>query len=166
VRPIVVDCFQPFQGRQDTVVRLRFNYGRVVVARLKEALRAARNPADRQAPRLAGGWLAEHTAWFVERCYWPRVRDFMRQAGYTFDREPPPEAAGAGGRQERQRQERRAPPGSAAPNGAAPDLRDRIKSWFAGLARDYHPDRTHDDGKVMAALNDAYERLRKLLGIK
>jgi hypothetical protein len=32
------------------------------------------------------------------------------------------------------------------------------------LARDYHPDRTHDDGKVMAALNDAHERLRSLVG--
>jgi hypothetical protein len=44
-------------------------------------------------------------------------------------------------------------------------LRPVIKTWFAGLARDYHPDRTGDDGKVMAALNEAHERLRKLVGI-
>ena len=45
------------------------------------------------------------------------------------------------------------------------DLRLAIKTWFAGLARDYHPDRTGDNGKVMAALNEAHERLRKLVGI-
>jgi hypothetical protein len=47
---------------------------------------------------------------------------------------------------------------------AADDVRGRIKSWFAELARDYHPDRTGDNGKVMAALNDAYDRLRKAFG--
>jgi hypothetical protein len=46
------------------------------------------------------------------------------------------------------------------------ELRDTIKTWFAGLARDYHPDRTHDDGKVMAALNEAHERLCLLVGIR
>jgi hypothetical protein len=43
--------------------------------------------------------------------------------------------------------------------------RERIKSWFASLARDYHPDKTGDSGKVMAALNDAHARLKKTFGL-
>ncbi|HWG41558.1 MAG TPA: DUF3820 family protein [Gemmataceae bacterium] len=45
------------------------------------------------------------------------------------------------------------------------NVRAALKSWFASLCRDYHPDRTGDDGKVMAALNEANERLRKLLEV-
>jgi hypothetical protein len=55
---------------------------------------------------------------------------------------------------------RRAGEEAAEESFAAPaELRGIVKTWFAGLARDYHPDRTHDDGKVMAALNEAHERL-------
>jgi hypothetical protein len=43
------------------------------------------------------------------------------------------------------------------------DWRTVYRQWFAGLARDYHPDRTLDDGKGMKVINDAAERLRNLL---
>jgi hypothetical protein len=45
------------------------------------------------------------------------------------------------------------------------DLRAAIKGWFAGLAIAYHPDRRGGDGREMAAINIAAERLRKALGI-
>jgi hypothetical protein len=38
-----------------------------------------------------------------------------------------------------------------------------FRAWFASLARDYHPDRTLDDGRAMKIVNDAAERLRNLL---
>jgi hypothetical protein len=39
-----------------------------------------------------------------------------------------------------------------------------IKTWYRGLARDYHPDR---GGAVeaMQAINEAHERLKKLAGV-
>ena len=44
------------------------------------------------------------------------------------------------------------------------ELGQKVKSWFRQLAHDYHPDRrgSHD---AMVAINDAHERLRKLLGV-
>jgi hypothetical protein len=45
------------------------------------------------------------------------------------------------------------------------DLRSVVKTWFAGLARDYHPDRRGGDGREMKLLNEAHERLKKLAGI-
>jgi hypothetical protein len=48
-------------------------------------------------------------------------------------------------------------------NGMA--LREVVKRWFAGLARDYHPDRIGGDGREMKVLNNAHERLRKLVGM-
>jgi hypothetical protein len=59
---------------------------------------------------------------------------------------------------------RRDDPGAGAYEAPA-DLRGTIKTWFAGLARDYHPDRIGGDGREMKALNEAHERLRKLVGI-
>jgi hypothetical protein len=44
-----------------------------------------------------------------------------------------------------------------------PDLHNLFRTWFAGLARDYHPDRMGGDGRPMAAINDAAQRLRRLL---
>jgi hypothetical protein len=44
-------------------------------------------------------------------------------------------------------------------------LRAILKSWFAQLSRDWHPERRDGDNRPMAALNDGYERLRKILGI-
>jgi hypothetical protein len=45
------------------------------------------------------------------------------------------------------------------------NLRDMIKAWCAGLARDFHPDRIGGDGREMKAINEANERLRKMVGI-
>jgi hypothetical protein len=45
------------------------------------------------------------------------------------------------------------------------DLRSIVKTWFAGLARDYHPDRRGGDGREMKVLNEAHERLKQLVGI-
>jgi hypothetical protein len=45
------------------------------------------------------------------------------------------------------------------------DFRALFRTWFAGLARDYHPDRIGGDGREMVAINDAAERLKKLAGI-
>jgi hypothetical protein len=46
------------------------------------------------------------------------------------------------------------------------DLRQMVKEWFASLARDYHPDRTGDNGAAMKVVNEAYERLRKRMGLQ
>jgi hypothetical protein len=46
-----------------------------------------------------------------------------------------------------------------------PDLRGVFKKVFAGLARDYHPDRIGGDGREMQVVNEVQERLRKRLGI-
>jgi hypothetical protein len=43
------------------------------------------------------------------------------------------------------------------------DLHELVKVWFAGLAFDFHPDRYGGDGREMKVLNEAHERLRKLL---
>jgi hypothetical protein len=56
-----------------------------------------------------------------------------------------------------------APP---SPKESTPDPRDKIKSWYREMAMHFHPDRTLDDGKQMAAINHAYERLKELLGIE
>ncbi len=45
----------------------------------------------------------------------------------------------------------------------AGDLEARIGRWHRRLAMTYHPDRTLDSGKVMAALNAAVADLRKAL---
>jgi curved DNA-binding protein CbpA len=42
------------------------------------------------------------------------------------------------------------------------DLRGLMKRWFAELSLRYHPDRGGTDAE-MRVVNDAYERLRKLL---
>jgi hypothetical protein len=46
---------------------------------------------------------------------------------------------------------------------AAPtnDLQKALKTWFAEMSRRWHPDRGGSD-QAMAAVNDGYERLRKL----
>jgi hypothetical protein len=70
---------------------------------------------------------------------------------------------------------RTAPAAAPPPNAAeALDAKERppepeppwqpiLKRWFAQLAQDFHPDKTGDDGKVMAVLNEAYDRLRREL---
>jgi hypothetical protein len=40
-----------------------------------------------------------------------------------------------------------------------------IKEWYREMAMTFHPDRRLDDGKAMAAINHAYERLREMFGI-
>jgi hypothetical protein len=45
------------------------------------------------------------------------------------------------------------------------EMRSVFKTWFAGLARDFHPDRIGGDGREMKVLNEAAERLRKLLEV-
>ena len=40
---------------------------------------------------------------------------------------------------------------------------DKVKAWHRSLAKDYHPDLRHGSTEAMAAVNDAYDRLRKEL---
>lgn len=41
---------------------------------------------------------------------------------------------------------------------------DLVRTWWRGLALDYHPDRG-GDVRVMQALSDAHDRLRKMVGV-
>ena len=43
-----------------------------------------------------------------------------------------------------------------------PDLKKTIRQWYRDLCLDYHPDRGGST-KGMQAINDAYERLEKML---
>jgi hypothetical protein len=43
------------------------------------------------------------------------------------------------------------------------DLRAVLKTWYAGLARDYHPDRSRYGDEAMKIVNECHDRLRKLL---
>jgi hypothetical protein len=106
-----------------------------------------------------------------ERMPWGKYRGLLLSeipTGYLYWLLDRADAAGAGLKSSALEELRRrgcVGPSAAANTGTAVlDIRATIKAWFAGLARDYHPDRTGDDGKVMAALNDAHERLRKLVG--
>jgi hypothetical protein len=143
---IHVSAFQPFESRRgvNTVLALRFQYDPELIAALKDALQEARR---RGYGNNLGGWLPEYRCWFVERHAWPLVADRLREFGCTFT-----EPEGERGR--RERKNTYSPPA---------DWRAVYRQWFAGLARDYHPDRTLDDGKAMKVVNDAAERLRKLL---
>jgi hypothetical protein len=161
---IHVSAFQPFESRRgvDTVLALRFRYDPDVIEVLKDAIRRASR--DRGI-RNAGGWLAEHRSWFVERQAWPCVRDQLRQAGYTL---VGPEAACPGeGRREQSR-----PGGGLGPAAVAPprgrsvvEVKGLVKSWYREMAMKFHPDRTLDNGAAMKAINAGYERLQELLGV-
>jgi hypothetical protein len=39
-----------------------------------------------------------------------------------------------------------------------------VQQWYRGLVMDYHPDRGGDT-KAMQAINDAFDRLKKMTGI-
>lgn len=45
------------------------------------------------------------------------------------------------------------------------DVRIALKTWYWEAARQFHPDRTLDNGKVMSAINASYARLQELLGV-
>jgi hypothetical protein len=143
---IHVSSFQPFESRvgRDTVLAIQFPYNAEVVEVLKAALRDA---GRRFGRRNLGGWLADHHVWFCERAAWPLVRERLAGMGCSFHG-----TEGGAGRQERRTY---SPPST--------DWRPIFRQWFAGLARDYHPDRTLDDGKAMKIVNDAADRLRHLL---
>jgi hypothetical protein len=144
---ITVKPFQPFESRVgiDTVLGLRFPYDLALAGLLKSAYREA---GAREGVRSPGGWLAEHKCWFVERAVWPAVRACLERAGHTIIEE------GAEGEPEAPRR-----------NGTRPqpiDPRAVLRAWLAEMRRRWHPDRGGSD-QAMAAVNDGYERLRRLL---
>jgi hypothetical protein len=47
---------------------------------------------------------------------------------------------------------------------AAPDWPQLISGWYRRLCRDYHPDRGGST-EAMGVINEAYDRLRDLLGL-
>jgi hypothetical protein len=144
---IIVRPFQPFESRVgiDTVLGLRFPYDPALPGLLKSAYREA---GARAGVRSPGGWLPEHKCWFVERAVWPAVRDCLVRAGHKVvehDPEGEPEA-----------------PRRQAPHRPPIDARAVLRAWFAQMSQRWHPDRGGSD-QAMAAVNDGYERLRKLL---
>jgi hypothetical protein len=149
-----VSAFQPFSSRRgvDTVLALQFRYDAEVIEVLKDALRKATRDLGIYN---AGGWLAEHRSWFVERAAWPIVRDHLRRAGYTL---VGPEA--------NESRAQSAPGGGPSSQGRnLVDVKAVIKSWYREMARKFHPDRTLDNGAAMKAINAGYERLQELLGV-
>jgi hypothetical protein len=84
---IRVSAFQPFESRRgiDTVLALQFRYD----AELNEVIKSALREASRdKGIKNAGGWLAEHRCWFVEREAWPSVREHLRAGRYSYSTSP------------------------------------------------------------------------------
>jgi len=54
------------------------------------------------------------------------------------------------------------PPGQS---GVSQNIHATVKQWYREMALEFHPDRRLDDGKAMAAINHAYERLKELFGL-
>ena len=48
-------------------------------------------------------------------------------------------------------------------NGKALELEPVLKTWLRSLAMDFHPDRRGGSHEAMTAINEAHDRLRKLL---
>jgi hypothetical protein len=143
---IHVSAFQPFESRVgvDTVLALRFKYDPELIDVLKSALREASRVLGIYN---AGGWLAEHRCWFVERNAWPLVRERLAAAGVSFF------GAEAGdGRRER----RDYPPPA--------DVRGVVTSWYREMALRFHPDRTLDNGAAMKAINHATNGFKNCWG--
>jgi hypothetical protein len=94
-RRIRVSAFQPFKGRVgvDTVLGLEFPYDPDLVELLKESIRDAKRRTG--VAGTAGGWLAEHHRWFVERAAWPLIKAALLRAGHAVDESalmsPPPQ---------------------------------------------------------------------------
>jgi hypothetical protein len=146
---IIVRPFQPFESRVgiDTVLGLSFRYDAALIELLKSALRQA---GARERVRNPGGWVREHKCWFVERAVWPAVRACLVRAGHEVVEHDPEPAGGAKGAR---RKATHPPP---------IDPLAVLRSWFAQMSQRWHPDRGGSD-QAMAAVNDGYERLRKLL---
>jgi hypothetical protein len=147
---IRVASFQPFPSRfgRDTVLSLRFAYDAQLVEHLKGILRDVRERYD-LGP--VGGWLPEYHCWFCERFAWPTVRARLMAQGCTI-REDPGAEANAGPEQE--------PPLARA----AANLPGLIRGWYHSLADDFHPDRG-GSVEAMRVVNEAHDRLRKLVGV-
>jgi hypothetical protein len=144
---IIVRPFQPFQSRAgiDTVLGLSFPYDPALAALLKSAYREA---GVREGVRIPGGWLPEHKCWFVERAVWPAVRACLARAGHKVVEHEP------GGEPEAPRRKATRPPPI--------DPLTVLRSWLVQMSQRWHPDRGGSD-QAMAAVNDGYERLKKLL---
>jgi hypothetical protein len=142
-----VGSFQPFGSRVgiDTVVKLEFAYDARLVALLKGAIRQAR-PSTR---KNAGGWLAEHRAWFVERDVWPTVRALLEEEGVCLRGD----VGAATGPRRRPHQAEQTP---TVPWG------DLVRGWYRQLCLDFHPDRGGTTA-AMQAINEAHSRLRREL---
>jgi hypothetical protein len=121
---------------------------------LKEALRVATDVYRRGA---MGGWLREYKAWFVEPLAWPMVRRRLAGLGHRLVNDPMPD------------EEEQAPPPRQPSEGEAGirqpvDARGVVKRWFAECSLRWHPDRGGSTAAMMA-INDARERLERLLGV-
>jgi len=150
---IRVSKFMPFESRQGSYVyKLQTSiYDAEYVRRLKHLLRELKWEAcdpDRNIYQ-AGGWLAEHRAWFVEPVIWPQVRKQLEYFGYSLHETG--ESAG-----------------EFLPNWARvlgvkpPTTLEAVKARFRQLALIYHPDRGGSDEQFIK-IKEAYEMAESAL---
>jgi hypothetical protein len=142
-----VSSFQPFSSRVgiDTVIKLEFAYDALLVALVKGAIRQARPSMH----KTAGGWLAEHRAWFVERDVWPKVMAALEEEGVRLRGDVGNDTG----------PHRRPHPAGQTP---AIPWGEVVRGWYRQLCLDFHPDRGGTTA-AMQAINEAHSRLRQEL---
>jgi uncharacterized protein (DUF3820 family) len=95
----------------------------------------------------------EYLAWVLHHCH--RMNDWMRRA---IEAELERRIDSDGDEQVEIKKSHSQQPGTAI------NLPDVISRWYRSLCMDYHPDRGGDT-KVMQAINDAHDRLKKMVGV-
>jgi hypothetical protein len=155
-RRIHVKAFQPFESRAgvDTVLALKFEYDPERVEQIKQILRGEKARLGVSTP--VGGWLKPHGCWWIERYVWPSVKRQLAAVGCTFV-----EDASVGDCAQAEAPRDR-PPGRVRGRSVT---EDQVKQVFRSLVREHHPDRG-GSRDAMAAINRAYEELKKLMGVK
>jgi hypothetical protein len=117
-----------------------------------------RMPFGKHRGKLLGDVPDGYLSWLLREC---DLDDWLRQAveeEMRF-RYGEPAAGTAGPRQQSSDASPRAFRG-----GTLIDLKTTVQRWYWSLCMKYHPDRGGST-EVMQAINDAHERLRRLLGV-
>ncbi len=82
--------FMPFEKRRalfphDAVIGLQFQYDRYLIGHVKDYLRLyAKSPLldHSRFMNRPGGWLPDHSAWFIEAPLWPGLKNVIEGLGY------------------------------------------------------------------------------------
>jgi hypothetical protein len=85
-RTVVVDRFQPFGSRRDTVMKLTFPYDPNTVALLKQTFAAEKSAVFNPEQHIlaAGGWYPPEKSWWCEPAVWPVLKPKLESIGYRI----------------------------------------------------------------------------------